>query len=69
MAQITEKTIRTENVWVKITRDNKNRTFTFARGYVGEPVAHNIETMSFEWLPNWSEALISGNRMVSNYTY
>ena len=69
MTRFTDKTIRTENCWLKISRDNKKRTFTFALGYTGKYQAHNIETMSFKWIPNWSEALISAHRMINTYTY
>lgn len=64
---ITEKTIRTENQWVKITRNNKDRTFTFARGYKNEFCAHDIETLSFKWVANWTEAFDRANRMMAIY--
>ena len=64
---ITEKTIRTESQWVKITRNNKNRTFTFARGYKNEFSAHDIETLSFKWVANWTEAFDRANRMIAAY--
>jgi len=57
MTRFTEKTIRTNGKWVKITRDNKERTFTFAVGYQGEFTAYQIEgTLSFKWVANWTEA-------------
>lgn len=64
---ITEKTIRTESQWVKITRNNKNRTFTFARGYKNQISAHDIETLSFKWVANWTEAFDRANRMIAAY--
>jgi hypothetical protein len=53
----TDKTIRTETQWLKITRDNKAKTFTFARGYSGNYQAHEIETLTFKWVANWKEAV------------
>lgn len=64
---ITEKTIRTESQWVKITRNNKNCTFTFARGYKNQISAHDIETLSFKWVANWTEAFDRANRMIAAY--
>jgi len=57
----TEKTIRGDSQWVKITRDKKNRTFTFARGYKGQYQAHDIETWGFEWVKTWNEAIEKAN--------
>lgn len=57
MAMITDKMIRGETQWVKITRNNKDRTFTFARGDAGKFQAHDIETFSFRWMANWKEAI------------
>jgi hypothetical protein len=59
--RFTEKTIRTAGQWCKITRDNQNRTFTFARGYDGQYQAHEIETYSFKWVANWTEATEKAN--------
>lgn len=67
MTRYTDRTIRAAAQWVKITRDNKERTFTFARGYEGEFKAHEIETLSFKWVANWSEAADRANRMISTY--
>jgi hypothetical protein len=67
MARFTDKTIRTSSHWVKITRDNKERTFTFARGYVGEVQAHDVGTYAFKWVANWTEAIEKANRMMQNY--
>ena len=47
--------VRSENNWLKITRDNKS--FCFARGRVGNPKANDIETFSFTWVANWNEAI------------
>jgi hypothetical protein len=54
--RFTEKYIRTDSQWVKVTRDNKAKTFTFAKGYKGQFSAHEIETLSFKWVANWTEA-------------
>jgi len=61
MTRFTEKTVRTEGQWLKITRDNKERTFTFARGWAGSHQAHEIDTYNFKWFANWSEALAHAN--------
>lgn len=67
MTRFTEKYVRTEHQWVKITRDNKERTFTFARGLNGNYQAHEIQTLSFKWVANWSEAIASANRTIATY--
>jgi hypothetical protein len=66
MTRFTEKTIRTNGKWVKITRDNKQRTFTFAIGYQGEFTAYQIEgTLSFKWVANWTEATERAMRLAT----
>lgn len=67
MTRFTEKTIRAAGQWVKITRDNKDRTFTFARGYVGDAQAHEISTLSFKWVANWTEATDKANRTIATF--
>jgi hypothetical protein len=67
MAQFTDRTIRSDSQWVKVTRDNKNRTFTFARGYKSQHQAHDVETYSFKWVANWSEATDKAQRMIETY--
>ncbi len=57
MAMITDKMVRGETQWVKITRNNKDRTFTFARGNAGNFQAHDIETFTFKFFANWKEAI------------
>lgn len=52
----TEKTIRTDSHWMKITRDSKARTFTFAMGYQGDFKAHEIKKYSFSFMPTWTDA-------------
>lgn len=47
--------VRSENYWVKITRDNKS--FCFAKGRVGQLQTSDIETYSFTWVANWEEAI------------
>jgi hypothetical protein len=64
---ITEKYVRSDKQWVKITRNNKDRTFTFAHGWQGEFTAHNIETITFKWVANWSEAIDKANRTIATY--
>lgn len=67
MTRFTERTIRASGQWVKITRDNKDRTFTFARGYEGEFKANEISTLSFKWVANWSEAQDKANRTIATF--
>lgn len=64
MSRFTEKYVRKASQWVKITRDNESRTFTFARGYAGHFQAHDIETLPFKWVANWREALERADRMM-----
>jgi len=63
--RFTEKYVRTDSQWVKITRDNKERTFTFARGYKGQVTARDIDTLSFKWVANWTEAIDRANTQMS----
>jgi hypothetical protein len=64
MTRFTDRTVRTETKWVKITRDNKERTFTFAKGCKDEYTAQEQETLSFKWVANWSEATDRANRLM-----
>jgi len=63
--RFTEKYVRTEGQWVKITRDNKKRSFTFARGYKGEFSARDIDCLSFKWVANWKEAIDRANSLMT----
>ena len=65
MTRFTEKYVRTDCQWVKITRDNKSRNFTFARGYKNQYTAECIETLSFKWVANWTEAIERATRMIA----
>lgn len=67
MKRFTEKYVRAAGQWVKITRDNEKRTFTFARGYENQFQASSTDTLSFKWIANWSEANDFANQMISNY--
>ena len=67
MTRFTARTIRASGQWIKITRDNQFRTFTFARGYEGEFQAFEIEELSFKWVPNWTEAQDKANRTIATY--
>jgi hypothetical protein len=67
MTRFTDRTIRASGQWIKITRDNKNRTFTFARGYAGQFQASEIETLPFKWVANWTEAQDKANRTIATY--
>jgi hypothetical protein len=64
-ARFTDRTIRNTSCWVKITRDNKKRTFTFAKGYAGNFQANQIETLPFKWVANWSEANDRANGLIN----
>lgn len=64
MKRYIERTLRTDDQWCKITRDNQKRTFTFAKGKAGEFQAHTIETLSFKWVANWSEAITRASGMM-----
>jgi hypothetical protein len=55
-SRFTERTIRADKQWVKITRDNQKRNYTFAVGREGQYKAHNIRVQPFTVLPNWLEA-------------
>ena len=65
--RFTEKTISASGQWVKITRDNKKRKFTFARGYESQFKAHELEILPFKWIPNWSEAIEFASRKIAAY--
>ena len=56
MKRFTERTIKTDSKWVKITRDNEKRKFYFAKGYNGNITAHESRELSFKWVWNWKEA-------------
>ena len=47
--------VRSQNNWLKITRDKNS--FCFARAYAGQLKASDIETLSFTWVANWNEAI------------
>jgi len=64
----TEKYVRNETQWLKITRDNKAKTFTFARGYKGSYQAHDIETLSFKWVANWNEAVERAEKQIATFS-
>jgi len=67
MTQFTDRTIRSDCQWVKITRDNKERTFTFARGYKGKYQAQEMQTYSFKYVPNWAEATEKATTIIATY--
>ena len=67
MTRFTDRTIRAAGQWIKITRDNQERTFTFARGYEGDFKANEIETLSFKWVANWSEANERAMKTIATY--
>jgi hypothetical protein len=65
MANYTDRTIRANGQWVKITRDNKEKIYTFARGWEGEFKAHDCKTMPFKLLTNWVEATWFANLIIN----
>ena len=65
--RFTDKTFRSDTQWVKVTRDNTERTFTFARGYKGDFSANEVETLSFKWVANWTEAKERAERSMAAY--
>ena len=67
MTRYTHRTIRSNSQWVQITRDNKARIFTFARGYENQLRAHDVDTISFKWVANWTEAIERANRLINTY--
>lgn len=67
MTRFTDRTIRASGQWIKITRDNKDRTFTFARGYQGQFQAAEIETLPFKWVANWTEAQEKASRTIAAF--
>ena len=67
MTRFTDRTIRSDKQWVKITRDNQRRTFCFARGYVGAAAAHELETLFMKWVANWAEATERAHRAIATY--
>ena len=62
----TEKYIRNETQWIKVTRDSIKKTFIFARGYKGNN-AHDIQTYSFKWVPSWKEAMEKAEIRLSTF--
>lgn len=57
VGNLTVQTLRTPRQWLQITRDPSRRTFTLARGYAGEVLAHARETWSFVSVPHWDDAV------------
>jgi CTP-dependent riboflavin kinase len=67
MTRFQERTVRKSGQWVKITRDNKLRTFSFARGYEGAFQSHAFEMLSMKWVANWKEATERAMRAMATY--
>jgi len=65
MTRFTEKTVRTDGQWLKISRDNTKRTFTFARGYAGQYTANEIEILSFKEI--YPQFYLKARHHKSNY--
>jgi hypothetical protein len=67
MNRITDITVRSTFQWIKVTRDNSKKKFTFAVGYAGKPQAHEIYSLSFKWIPTWTDALDRANQTLVDY--
>lgn len=67
MTRFTEKTFRSENKWIKITRDNKDRKFIFAIGDKDNFKAYSIDELTFKWCANWTEAETRANYLMTNF--
>jgi hypothetical protein len=63
----TDRTMREGALWMKITRDSKARTFTFARGYAGDAKAVEIQSFPFKRIPTWAEAEAHAQGNLSAY--
>lgn len=64
--RFTDRTYRSSyGDWVKVTRDNKDRTFTHAFGRRNEIQAERIQTLPFKWISNWKEAEDCANRFLA----
>lgn len=68
MKRFTEKYVRTNSQWVKISRDNEKRTFTFARGFANQFQAHDVHTLPFKFVANWSEATSRAEQLIAIYS-
>lgn len=55
--------VRSENYWLKITRDSKG--WTFAKGYAERLKASEISHNTFRWIPNWNEAIESAKSKIA----
>jgi len=64
---LTEKAIRANDQWVKITRDSNAHKFTFARGYAEVLQAHEEQSFSFEFMPTWAYAVEHAQRRMAVY--
>jgi hypothetical protein len=63
----TERYIRNKGQWVKITRDSKARTFSFARGYDGNFQAVTVQTWPMSAIPTWVDAEYFAQRAIDTY--
>lgn len=68
LQMVTERYIRKNSQWVKITRDAAKRTFTIARGWASSVVAHDIATWSFKWVPTWRDAESLAHQSIADHT-
>jgi len=57
MAGYTVRTFHANGQWVKVTRDNINREYCFARGYEGDRFARDVCDAPFKHIKNWAEAI------------
>ena len=66
-SRFTDRTIRAGSYWVKITRDNQKRDYTFAIGHVGQFKAFTRSSYSFTRMANWAEAEDWAKYMTTSY--
>lgn len=64
---MTTRFLRTSYQWTKITRDQRNRQFTLARGFNGYLQAHHYQVFTFRYLPTWADAEALALRTMETY--
>ena len=59
--------VRRRGLWIKITRDNQKKRFTFARGYEGHFKAVEVTSWPFTLMTTWNDAVEHANRTIDTY--
>ena len=67
MATQTERYIRSDCQWVKVTRDPKARTFTLARGWNSSVKAHDVTTWPMRYVPTWADAEAMARQKIADH--